>query len=214
MSFFARRVWRPLKADIISALKDYVDVGKFMAKSWKEKPFLALVRFSIYGVVGYASTQTPSDLDYHSDVHGAAVVVNELSAFVRRKSSYDYVQNIMTMDQHKRLHYTWLGPVAFITQSEFGDDCSTYESNYSATWWKRLKTVRSRIVDVGAFHRWYVLEKSMENFDIPEEYDSKQNEDLVYDGFLDNQDRDNSIYNSKPEALDGSELDHKDANGK
>lgn len=155
---------RPLKLifeDYRSAIKDTLIHSK-------DHPFKSTAYVLGIGGVLAAWSQRP---DYDSYVSAVVKYSNEICQCVehsRKPSAYRHITDIIQLQSGHYLRYVNLGVVAIVIKRNYSADLKLYNEtcgHVQPHWW----TVFDRIVDVGFWHEWHVLERKMVDFDVNDE---------------------------------------------
>ena len=153
---------RPLKlifGDYKSAIKDTLAHAK-------EHPVKSTVYLLVIGSALAAWRQRPDYASYISAVVGYSNEISQCNE--RRPSAHNHVTEVIRLQSDRYLQYVNLGVLALIVRRNYSADVKLYNetcAHLQPHWW----TVFDRIVDVGFWSKWHVLEKKMVDFDVNDE---------------------------------------------
>lgn len=155
---------RPLKL----IFEDYKSVTKDTLLHLKEHPFKSTVYFLGIGSALAAWSQRP---DYESYTNAVIKYSNEIcqcSELTRKPSAHRHITETIHLQSDSYLQYVNLGVVGIVIKRNYPAEVKIYNEtcgHIQPHWW----TVFSRIVDIGFWRKWYVLEKKMADFDVNDE---------------------------------------------
>ena len=149
--------------------QDYIEVVKDAYKDAKARPIKTLL-YSLMGCGVIATWKTRPDavsytdrlLDHCNDLY-------QCSQLVRNPTTQAYVDNIMGMFAKDQLEYKNFGFFAILLKREHSPVCKNYHmscKHLRRRWWTRWA---NDIVDVGAWGRWWALDRAMVDYDINNE---------------------------------------------
>lgn len=115
--------------------------------------------------------KNPELESYYRLLTQSRVELGLLSEKTRNKGAERWMQSITTLVNKKRLRATNMFFMTVLWQSDFPTNCDLFEANCGSVK-PRWRDYFSRIVDVGLFGHWLLLEQRMEDFDVNhEEFD-------------------------------------------
>lgn len=155
---------RPLKL----IFEDYRSAIKDTLLHAKAHPFKSTAYLIGTGTVLASWYQRP---DYSSYVSAVVKYSNEIcqcSEPSRKPTAYKHITEIIHLNSDNYLRYVNLGVVAVVIRRNSSADVKMYNetcAHVQPHWW----TVFNRIIDVGFWRKWYLLEKKMVDFDVNDE---------------------------------------------
>ncbi len=157
----AKGLGQPVKA----ILTDYAQVFKDLFISARKHPFKTTVYISLGSLLVAAVKKRPDYTLYLNDV---LVYGNELSMCseaVRNPSAVNYIDDIITHHYDRGLTYINLGVVALIMRKSRSAHCSNFHETCSSLQ-PRLWTCGERVMDVGVWGHWLLLDTNLKDFDV------------------------------------------------
>ena len=171
---FLRRVqlsrWgQPLKSIVV----DYVEVSKEVFTDFKSSPGKGITLLAIIGTGIAFLRRCPDHDSYKQEVIDYSNELGLCAEANRNPKTKQYIEEISSILSNHSAEYWNLGVCAFIVQSTCSRKCQNYHEvcKYLQP---RSWTVYHRILDFGIWNQWFVLSRTMIDFDINEEEFSKQ----------------------------------------
>lgn len=145
-----------------------MEVSKDIAKEARLHPLKTLVYFLSGGMLLAAWEQRPDSATYINDVLEYANELAQCSEVVRNPHSQAYIERIAQLYSDDCLRYVNCGFFAIMMQRPHNPRCKNYHLVCKHLQ-PSIRTADQRVVDVGWWGRWYVLEREMVDFDVNEE---------------------------------------------
>ncbi|KRY38829.1 Uncharacterized protein T01_11145 [Trichinella spiralis] len=172
MSKLIRLGWSQLKTYLTTVLTDYKAVAKDVIVELEEKPW----KFVLGGIT-YACN--PTYQDFLSTVTQCRLQLLQLADLMRNERSQAHVDKLSILFNQQAIHAVNCIFFTVLLEKESLDGCDLYSVQNSLDKWTKWQ---DRIVDIGAFDRWFLLSKSMQNYDRRE----KSNKNCVWFGAQNN----------------------------
>ncbi|GMT05013.1 hypothetical protein PENTCL1PPCAC_27187 [Pristionchus entomophagus] len=154
--------WKTLGNDYVSTIKGAFEEGR--SKPWKG---VSAVVGS--GVLTYAHFTCPDELSMWDDLRERRQLMATIPASEHsRKTDAEMSLRTALQNQRRLEHYNMLF-FSFLVRREYDTDVRIYHTQDPNlnSWW--ITSTLKNIMDVGAFGRWYHLERAFVNYDINEE---------------------------------------------
>ncbi|KAI6243839.1 hypothetical protein M3Y99_00048900 [Aphelenchoides fujianensis] len=153
---------------------DYADVGRGVLTDTKTRPFRSAVVFALLGGAGYAIATNPKELEFRDRLcalrQQMALVPKDIHSFDGRAGIADgKLAELTTLLNTERLDYYDCWFFSLLVKRDWDrhvNSPASQDSNLKEWPWQ---TLRRNIVDVGAFRRFFQLEKAFLNYDVREE---------------------------------------------
>ena len=144
---------------------DYYEVFTDIFKSARERRLRSMVGLIGAGAVVYLTKKVPDELSFHAELLDSANELSLVNETEQNRISKAYIEKTLDLYSHKRLKYVSLGVVAVILELPAYPDLKSYQqtcTHLQPRWW----TFYQRIIDVGVYGRWVVLQQKMIDYDI------------------------------------------------
>ncbi|CAL1589232.1 unnamed protein product [Knipowitschia caucasica] len=165
--------WERLKQSkagvwIRSMFSDYKEACREVAVGARERPLKATVYVSLLGGAYACFYTKPDQSSFYAALLDRSNQLALLSPWIRNAASDRHVQSLMQQWNQGRLRHLGLGLCSLIYSTDFDPQSALYEASCSnlAVRWRDLP---HRVLDVGFAGRWWLLERSMEDFDVNED---------------------------------------------
>lgn len=148
---------------------DYYEVSKDLIKSVKTHPVRSVLGLFCFGAVVYSSRQVPSESSYYAELLDWSNELSLVSETQQNKVSKSHIDKSLHLYANKRLRYVNLGLVAMVMEIPVYPECKNYHNtcvHLQPRWW----TFYDRIVDIGIYREWLVIQRKMVDYDINDEY--------------------------------------------
>lgn len=145
-------------------VNDYKTVALETVQDCKDRPFkAAFYASSILGLCGLLKTN-PDWKDYEASLVAASGEISLVPEYKRNPESEHYVKHISYWLRTGRLTRRNLFLFSVIERNSYGENVDLFAANCShlTPWYEWPK----RVVDVGVWGRWMILEKEIEDFDV------------------------------------------------
>ncbi|XP_077326404.1 mitochondrial import inner membrane translocase subunit Tim29 [Lithobates pipiens] len=149
-------------------LHDYVEACKDIVVGAKERPGKATLYISLLAGVGICSSKAPSEDSFQSFLLEASSSLLLLSPWTRSGGSDQHVQRLMELRNEGRLYHINLIIFSLMYEAPYDPDSDLYSSQCSHLK-PRWSEFPSRVLDIGFFGNWWLLQNKMKDFDINEE---------------------------------------------
>jgi len=144
---------------------DYYEVFTDIIKSAREHRFRSIVGLIGVGAAVYSNKKVPDELNFQAELLDSANELSLVTETEQNRISKAYVERTLDLYSHKRLKYVNLGLVALIMELPAYPDLKSYQqtcTHLQPRWW----TFYQRIIDIGVYGRWVVLQRKMIDYDI------------------------------------------------
>ncbi len=148
---------------------DYLEVGRDVAAGARRRPLKALFYGFLAGLIGASWRRTPDLASFENNVLEYSNELSMCSKPLRNPHAQSYIERLISLKSESHLRYTSLGVCSVVTRRVSVPECCNYHEvcpHLRPRWW----TGYNRVVDVGVWGRWLLLERNMLDFDINEEY--------------------------------------------
>ncbi|XP_018425024.1 PREDICTED: uncharacterized protein C19orf52 homolog [Nanorana parkeri] len=166
--FWERMKNRKFVAWTKSLLRDYGEACKDIVVGAKERPGKAALYISLLAGIGVCSSKAPSEDFFHSSMLEASSCLLLLSPWTRNGRSDQHVQRLIELRNEGRLRHINLTVFSLMYEGTSDPDCDLYTTQCPHLQ-PRWSEFPSRVLDVGFFGRWWLLQEKMKDFDINEE---------------------------------------------
>lgn len=166
MTNLMRRVskWgQPLKNIFV----DYVEVSKDVAADLKRSPVKSMLWLLFGGIITGYYRKCPSLGSYKKEVIEYCNELGLCAEGARNHHAKLYIDRVSTMLNDGHVQYVNCGVFAIILQRSNSSKCHNYHETCSHLQ-PRIWTLHNRVLDIGVWDRWLILEKTMVNFDVSE----------------------------------------------
>jgi len=148
-----------------SLITDYGDVFKEAYKEGKEKPGKSVFYMFIVGTLGYLIWSNPSDIDFQDAYVESRSQIANLGTTIRNSNSEGHVLRIGKLMTKGQLRYQSLGLFSVIWMHDEVDCVGIYDA--TCQYVTPVPTeAPARLIDIGFANRWWILDKSMIDYDI------------------------------------------------
>ncbi|CAI9570005.1 unnamed protein product [Staurois parvus] len=160
--------WTRLSLWTKSLLRDYGEACKDIAVGAKERPGKAALYISLLAGVGICSSKAPSEDSFQCSLLEASSCLLLLSPWTRSGSSDQHIQRLMELRNEGRLRHINFMIFSLLYEAPCDPDCDLYSTQCSHLK-PRWSAFPGRVLDVGFFGHWWLLQNKMKDFDINEE---------------------------------------------
>lgn len=158
------KMGQPLRA----LLSDYADVFKDLFSSCLNRPVKTLVYLSVAGGLSLGCVNRPDMRAYVNDVLEYSNELSMCSAAIRSPKAKRYIDSLITMETDGYLQCVNVGIASLIIRKHHSTYCSNYHKTCPSLQ-PRSWTVHERVVDIGVWGQWLLLETEMKDYDINSE---------------------------------------------
>ncbi|KAG8441365.1 hypothetical protein GDO86_006917 [Hymenochirus boettgeri] len=153
-----------------SLLHDYGEACKDIVIGAKERPYKAAFYVSLLTGAGICASKVPSEDSFNSCLIEASSHLLLLSPFTRSKKSDQHVQHLLNLRNQGRLRHLDFVIFSVVYEAPYDPGYDLYPAH--CPYLKpRSSHLLKRVLDVGFFGRWWLLNLKMEDFDVNEEDD-------------------------------------------
>ena len=157
----AKGLGQPVKAILV----DYAHVFKDLFTSARSHPLKATAYISVGSLLVAAVKKRPDYTQYLNDVLTYGNELSMCSDMVRNPTAVNYIDDIIKHHYDRSLTYINLGVVALIMRNPHSAQCSNFRETCSSLQ-PRLWTCGERVMDVGVWGRWLLLDTNLKDFDV------------------------------------------------
>ena len=146
-------------------LNDYVDVTKDALSGMWKHPVKALLYALSGGAIVAAWKKRPDFAGYVNDVLEYSNEISQCSTVIRNPHAQAYIERCIHLKSEGYLLYMNFGIFSIILLRKHSPECKNYHEtckHLQPKFW----TVYERVVDVGFWGKWHVLEQQMVDFDV------------------------------------------------
>lgn len=153
------------KDNVAMAIRDYKTVFQEIGADVWARPIAATAKLCLVAGLAHVATETPSEEEFRSKVVEANFDLMLLPRSLRNPASYEHVKKIADLQGEGRIRYTNLVFGSLITSSAYSPKAMLFEAKHQSfqTW---VLGFRERIVDVGFYGHYWLLEQAMVDFDV------------------------------------------------
>ncbi|XP_072255674.1 mitochondrial import inner membrane translocase subunit Tim29 [Pyxicephalus adspersus] len=151
-----------------SLLHDYREACKDIVVGAKERPGKAAFYISLLAGIGVCSSKAPTEDSFQSSLLEASSDLLLLSPWTRNGKSDQHIQRLMELGNEGRLRYINFTIFSLMYEAPYDGECDLYSTQCSHLK-PRWTEFPNRVLDVGFFGRWWLLQNKMNDFDINEE---------------------------------------------
>ena len=148
---------------------DYYEVLQDIVKSVKTHRVRSVLGLFCFGGVVYSARQVPDEHSYYAELLDWSNELSLVNEAQQNKISKIHIDRILHLYANNRLFYVNLGLVAMVMEIPTYPECKNYHNtckHLQPRWW----TFYDRIVDVGMYRKWLVIQRKMVDYDINDEY--------------------------------------------
>ena len=146
---------------------DYYEVSLDIVKTIKTHRIRSVFGFFCTGAVVYSFRQVPSEYNYYGELLEWSNELSLVNEKEQNQVSKSHIDRTLRLYASNRLHYVHLGLVAIVMETPTYPDCKNYHStcvHLQPRWW----TFYERIIDIGVYRKWIVIQQKMKDYDINE----------------------------------------------
>ena len=150
-------------------LLDYYEVSKDMVNNIRTHRVRSVLGFLCFGTIVYSSRQVPNECSYYGELLDWSNELSLVSEVEQNKVSKSHINRTLDLYANKRLHYVHLGLVAIVMELPTYPECKNYHytcAYLQPRWWMFY----NRIIDIGMYGKWLVIQRKMIDYDINDEY--------------------------------------------
>lgn len=150
-----------------SLLRDYGDVFKEAYEEGKAKPLKSAMYLCLFGAIGYAVWSNPTEADFYNEYLEDRAMIAGLGSPIRNPKSEEYLLDLGKLMVKGELRYQSLGLFSVVWKHD--EDKSVGIFDATCPYVKPILTeFRERFLDIGFAGRWWVLSRSMIEYDVNE----------------------------------------------
>lgn len=148
---------------------DYYEVSQDIVKSIKTHRVRSVFGLFCFGGIIYSSRQVPCENSYYAELLDWSNELSLVNEAEQNQVSKSHIDRVLDLYASNRLHYINLGLVAVVMERPRYPECKSYHHicvHLQPRWW----TFYNRIVDIGMYRKWLVIQRKMVDYDINDEY--------------------------------------------
>ena len=153
-----------------SMMGDYATVCKDVLEYAKKKPFRFTTMITIGSLAGVSWKKNPDMNGFMNEVLQYSNEISSCSELTRNPAAQGIIEGHLLGICNRSLDHVNLGVCSLIIRLPNYKDCRNFMETcpqLKPHWW----TMRERIVDVGFWDKWWLLEKHMIDYDVnPESF--------------------------------------------
>ena len=146
---------------------DYYEVSLDIVKTIKTHRVRSILGFFCFGAVVHSFRQVPSECSYYGELLEWSNELSLVNEKEQNQVSKSHIDRTLRLYASNRLRYVHLGLVAIVMETPTYPDCKNYHCtcvHLQPRWW----TFYERIIDIGMYRRWMVIQRKMEDYDVNE----------------------------------------------
>lgn len=148
---------------------DYYEVSQDIVKSIKAHRIRSISGLFCLGAVIYTYRHVPSESSYYGELLDWSNELSLVNEVEQNKVSKSHINRTLHLYANGRLCYINLGLVAIVMEIPKYPECKNYHTtcvHLQPRWW----TFYNRVVDIGVYRKWLVIQRKMVDYDINDEY--------------------------------------------
>ncbi|XP_068129589.1 mitochondrial import inner membrane translocase subunit Tim29 [Hyperolius riggenbachi] len=149
-------------------LRDYGAACKDIAVDAKERPGKAALYISLLAGAAVCSSKAPSEHSFECSLLEASCTLLLLSPWTRSGRSDQHVQRLTELRNEGRLRHINFMVFSLMYEAPYDEECDLYPTHCPHLK-PRLTDFPSRVLDIGFFGHWWLLQQMMKDYDINEE---------------------------------------------
>lgn len=146
---------------------DYVDVSRDVAKDARSSPVKYLIFFMFGGALTLFHRNCPNLNDYHSEIIEYANEIGLCADTTRNHRTKVHVDDMSTLLADGYLRCIHFGIFCVVIRKPSSAQCYNYHQVCKHLQ-PRLWMFHERVVDVGVWRQWLILNRTMKDFDVNE----------------------------------------------
>lgn len=160
----ASKLGQPLRNIIV----DYVDVTKDVVTEMKKSPMKSFLWLMFGGVITACHNKCPNLRSYQNEIIEYSNELGMCAGVARNNRAKSYIDDISTLLNDGCIQHVNLGICSLIIRSPSSSRCYNYHELCKHLQ-PRIWTFHHRIIDVGIWKQWFMLTRTMVDFDVNEE---------------------------------------------
>ncbi|KAL1285405.1 Mitochondrial import inner membrane translocase subunit [Trichinella pseudospiralis] len=165
MSKLIRLGWSQLKTYLTAVLTDYKAVARDVVVELEQKPWKFVLGGISFCFFYTAYACNPTYQDFLSTVTQCRLQLLQLADLMRNERSQAHVDKLSILFNQQAIHAINCIFFTVLLEKESLDGCDLFSIRNSPDKWTKWQ---DRIIDIGAFDHWFLLSKSMQNYDVRE----------------------------------------------
>lgn len=154
---------------------DYYHVAQDVIQDAKDFPRKAVIVGASLSTLFFAYKTNPSHNDFNDQLNQANVELGLVDPVIRNESSYQHVHSLNDVRNQRILRHFNLLFISFMWAQDYPSNCGLYNSQCQYLQPSYLSYITDRIVDVGLFGRWRILDYKLRGYDVnPNEWQRKE----------------------------------------
>jgi hypothetical protein len=147
-------------------LDDYYNVAKDVIRDAKDRPIKAAIVTSGIVTAAVAYKTNPDERCFTDQIISYVHDMGMVDPSVRHKPAYDHVHEMYTIWNQRRMRRLNLIFFSLMWQDDHTPDSGHYLSQCSYLKPSIASFFRDRVVDIGAFGRWRMLDHKLIDYDV------------------------------------------------
>ncbi|XP_014667994.1 PREDICTED: uncharacterized protein C19orf52-like [Priapulus caudatus] len=153
--------------------EDYASVGRDVIVDSKAQPIKAAFYFSAIGLGVYAIRTNPTRHDFRISLLTSVNDNGLVSDNARNPQAATHVRQLVSCENEGLIRHVDLGLMSLMWVDNYDEACKLYEARCPSLK-PRWLTFNTRIVDIGCFGHWFLMERAMKEYDVnPDEFPDK-----------------------------------------
>ncbi|XP_059471886.1 mitochondrial import inner membrane translocase subunit Tim29 [Neocloeon triangulifer] len=158
-----------------SLLRDYREAGLDTLKDIRERPLKASVYGTALGTAYLCAKRNPDEISYRQRLIEAQNDVAFTCPSIQNKRTISYLKHLEQFGNQGVVRYFSFGIFSIVWFDNYAKCLGLYEARCDYLKPTYLEICKSRIVDVGFWNKWWLLDKNMVDFDVNEDEWSQPN---------------------------------------
>ncbi|KAI6205820.1 hypothetical protein M3Y94_00835900 [Aphelenchoides besseyi] len=166
---FFRRATTRIVDYVKNVRDDYVDVGRNLITDTKARPIKSTVIFGLLGGAAYALKTNPTETELYNRLRALRQQMVLTPSTIHSFNSDRKLAEITDLINTARLDYYDCWFFSLLVKRDWDRNVfspASQDSNLKQWPWQ---TFSRNIIDIGAFHQFFLLEKAFLNYDVREE---------------------------------------------
>ncbi len=164
---------------LLNIFNDYKLVAVDAFQDAKKRPIRTAILTTVLGGITLCAKYNPSETVFRQQLIASANELQLLGDKIQNPFANDHVERLVELRNSGRLRCLSLFLFSIMWTDNFDPDVDIYEAHcsYVSVGWTELPR---KVVDIGFWNRWWLLNKAMENYDInPKEWNEELPKRLV-----------------------------------
>ena len=171
--------WLPLRRGIEylkNVASDYKGSALDIVKDSRDAPLKATIYGSGLALLAVAYKTNPDETSFHEQLIETYTDMGLIVDDLRRPSSYKHVIEVNKFDSQRVLKRINFAFFSAIVRLDHDPVCGIYVSQCAYLKPSYFDYIRERVVDIGIFGRWRILDAKLQDYDVnPSEWNEEDN---------------------------------------